>query len=85
VAQLQEGEAEAPWAQLSHREHQEGPQQWHAYINVEKAFGVTGHLDGESYRLGPCLVQPWAVRHLDHAQAQVAWAEGFDHQVQDHS
>lgn len=55
------------------------------YINVGKTFTVTGHLEGESYRSGPGLVEPGVVRHLDHAQAQGAWAEGLDDQIQDHS
>ena len=55
------------------------------YINVGKTFGVTGHLERESYRLGPGLVQSGVVGHLDDAQAQGAWAEGLDDQIQDHS
>ena len=56
---------------------------------MEKTLQITGHqtwgiLQASALKGGQ-LVEPWAVGHLDHAQAQGAWAEGLDDQIQDHS
>ena len=76
MTELQEREAQAPRAQLSDRECQDGPQQQHLWFNVEKTFGVTG-TDCRILQVSalPVLGEPGAVGQLDDAEPQVAGAE----------
>ena len=85
VAQLQEREAKAPGAQLPNRESKEWFEYQHLWSNVEKTVQVTDGILQVSAHRRLSLIKPWVVGQLDHAQAQVPWAEGSDHQVEEHS
>ena len=77
MAELEEREAQAARAQLSDRESQKGPQQQHVWSNVEKTFGVTGHRSAHRTGQRPSwgLEKTRVVGQLDHAEAEVTWAE----------